>query len=250
MSALLIATLLLTVFATSLLSGIFGMAGGILLMGVFTALMPVGAAMVTHGAVQLIANGFRAVLHRRHLRWSIAIVYLFSSALVALVVSALSFTPSKAWVYLLLGIVPILVWVPERWIVLDAARPMQSFAAGLVVTGCNLAAGAAGPLLDIFFVRTGLTRHEIVATKAATQVFSHLAKIVVYGVPLWSEGAAGVVPPAGFFVAMVPVSMAGGWAGGLILDRMSDGGFKQITRWMLTVIGATYLFNAARLFSG
>ena len=69
MSALLLAALLFTVFMTSLLSGVFGMAGGVVLMGVFTALLPVAAAMVTHGAVQLIANGFRAVLHRRHLRW-------------------------------------------------------------------------------------------------------------------------------------------------------------------------------------
>jgi uncharacterized protein len=249
-SALLIAALLFTVFMTSLLSGVFGMAGGVLLMGVFTALLPVAAAMVTHGAVQLIANAFRAVLHRRHLRWSIAAKYLLGSATIALVLSALSFVPDKPWVFLLLGIMPILVWVPERWFVLDAARPGQAFVVGLIVTGCNLTAGAAGPLLDIFFVRTGLTRHEIVATKAATQVFSHLMKILVYGLPLLSAGERGVVPPAGFFVAMVPLSMAGGWAGGLILDRLSDRGFKEITRVMLTVIGVTYLFNAARLFWG
>ena len=53
----------------------------------------------------------------------------------------------------------------------------------------NLTAGVAGPLLDIFFVRTALTRHAIVATKAATQVFSHLMKIMVYGAPLLAPAA-------------------------------------------------------------
>jgi uncharacterized membrane protein YfcA len=176
--------LLVAVFLTSLLSGVFGMAGGILLIGVFTAVLPVSAAMITHGSVQLIANAWRAVLHRRHLRWSTIAIYMLGSAAVALALSLVSYAPSKAWVYLMLGIVPILVWIPARWVALDAARPLHGLSAGIVVTGCNIVAGAAGPLLDIFFVRTALSRHEIVATKAATQVFSHLAKIAFYALPL------------------------------------------------------------------
>jgi hypothetical protein len=43
--------------------------------------------------------------------------------------------------------------------------------------------------------------------------------------------------------------MFGGWAGGLLLDRMSDIGFKRTTRWILTLIGVSYLINAARLFA-
>ena len=35
--------------------------------------------------------------------------------------------------------------------------------------------------MDVFFVRTAMTRHQIVATKAATQVLNHLAKVGVYG---------------------------------------------------------------------
>ena len=241
--------LLAAVFATSLLSGVFGMAGGILLMGAFTALLPVSAAMITHGSVQLIANGWRAILHRKHLRWRTIGVYMFGSGAVALALTLVSYAPSKAVLYLLLGLVPILVWVPERWIKLDAARTGHGVAAGIVVTGCNLVAGAAGPLLDIFFVRTTLTRHEIVATKAATQVFSHLAKITVYGLPLMAAKRSAGLPPTSFFLWMVPMSMLGGWAGGIILDRMSDRGFKNSTRWLLTAIGISYLVNAARLFA-
>ncbi len=57
-----------------------------------------------------------------------------------------------------------------------------------------------GPLLDIFFVRTDLTRHQIVATKAATQVFCHLAKILVYGAPFVVAPNAGL-PPLWLFAA-------------------------------------------------
>ena len=59
MSPLLIATLCLTMVATSFLSGIFGMAGGMILIGVLLALLPLPEAMVLHGVTQMASNGWR-----------------------------------------------------------------------------------------------------------------------------------------------------------------------------------------------
>jgi uncharacterized membrane protein YfcA len=236
-------------FLTATLSGVFGMAGGLVLMGALAFVLPVQAAFVTHGLLQLVANGWRAILHRKHVRWDIVGWYALASLLAGVTVALLSFTPSKPLLFLLLGLVPGLTWLPQRWINLDAARPTQAFLSGLSVTGLNLTAGVAGPLLDIFFVRTELTRHAIVATKAATQVFAHLAKILVYGAPLVVGTAIGM-PPLWVFVLAIPLSMAGTFVGGLILDRMSDVNFKRWTRWIVTLVGVTYLVRAAQLFAG
>ena len=233
-------------FLTATLSGVFGMAGGLVLMGALALVLPVSAAFVTHGLLQLVANGWRAVLHRRHVRWDIVGWYALASLIAGVVVSFLAFTPSKPLLFLLLGLVPGLTWLPQRWINLDAAKPAQAFVSGLSVTGLNLTAGVAGPLLDIFFVRTELTRHAIVATKAATQVFAHLAKIVVYGAPLVAGGGKGL-PPWWVFALAVPLSMLGTVVGGRILDRMSDVNFKRWTRWIVTGVGVMYLVQAAQL---
>ncbi|MFZ5718496.1 MAG: TSUP family transporter [Pseudomonadota bacterium] len=235
-------------FVTATLSGVFGMAGGLVLMGALALVLPVQAAFVTHGLLQLVANGWRAILHRRHVRWDIVGWYAAASLLAGLVVAGLSFTPSKPLLFLLLGLVPFLTWLPQHWIRLDAARPAQAFLSGLSVTGLNLTAGVAGPLLDIFFVRTELTRHAIVATKAATQVFAHLAKILVYGSPLLAGGAIGM-PPLWVFALAVPLSMAGTAVGGVILNRMTDVNFKRWTRWIVTAVGVSYLVRAAQLFA-
>ena len=61
--------LLFITFATALISGMFGMGGGMILMGVLLALLPLSQAMVLHGSVQLTSNGSRAWLLRRHIRW-------------------------------------------------------------------------------------------------------------------------------------------------------------------------------------
>jgi uncharacterized membrane protein YfcA len=236
--------IILAAFLTATLSGIFGMAGGLVLMGVLALLLPVSAAFVTHGVLQLVANGWRAWLHRAHVSWAIVGWYALAAAAAAGVVAMLAFVPPKPVLFLLLGLVPGLIWLPKHWLQLDANKPAHALISGFLVTGLNLTAGVAGPLLDIFFVRTALDRHQIVATKAATQVFSHLAKILVFGGLALSADA---MPPLWVFAIAIPASMAGTALGGLVLDRMSDTDFKRWTAWIVTGIGALYLVKAAEL---
>lgn len=238
------AFLIITAFLTATLSGIFGMAGGLVLMGALALVLPVSAAFVTHGLLQLVANGWRAILHRQHVCWPILIHFSLASVGAAGMVALLAFTPSQPLVFLLLGLIPMLVWLPRDWVHLDAARRPHALLSGFLVTGLNLTAGVAGPLLDIFFVRTQLTRHEIVATKAATQVLSHLAKILVYGVPLFWSAKTASLPPLWVFGLAVPLSMAGTALGGWVLDRMTDVDFKRWTAWIVTAIGLFYLVKA------
>ena len=64
MSWLVAGIIIVTTALTSFLSGIFGMAGGIILMAVLVALVSVATAMVIHGGIQMVANGYRAFLLR------------------------------------------------------------------------------------------------------------------------------------------------------------------------------------------
>lgn len=242
------AFLLLAVLASATLSGVFGMAGGLLLMGALAFTLPVAAAFVVHGLLQLVSNGWRAWLHRAHVKWAIVARYAVGTAIAGGAVALVSFVPSRPLLFLLLGLVPLLAWVPGDRLRLDARRPEHAVASGFLVTALNLLAGVAGPLLDTFFVRTAIGRHAIVATKAATQVFAHLAKVVVYGMPML--GGGGALPSPWFFAAAVPLSMLGTALGGRLLERITDRSFLRWTRWIVTAIGAGYLVQAARLAVG
>ena len=59
------------VLVTSFIFGILGMAGGMILMGVLLALLPLPAAMMLHGITQLASNGWRAWLRRTHVNWRV-----------------------------------------------------------------------------------------------------------------------------------------------------------------------------------
>ncbi len=247
MSAAVAAFLIVAAFLTATLSGIFGMAGGLMLMGALAFILPVSAAFVTHGILQFVANGWRAVLHRHHVKWRIILHYALGSAVAGAIIAALAFVPSKPILFLLLGLVPMLVWLPKGWVSLDASRRPDALLSGFLVTGTNLTAGVAGPLLDLFFVRTVLTRHEIVATKAATQSLSHAVRIIIFGLPLIGN-AASHIPPWWVFALAIPASMIGTVTGGRFLDAMSDVNFKAWTAWIITAIGIIYLIKAAMLW--
>lgn len=244
-------TLLLPIIAffTALLSGIFGMAGGLVLMGALAFLLPVSIAFVTHGIIQIVSNGWRTWLNRRDIVWPIIGWYALASLVAALAFTLIAFIPPRPVVFIALGLVGLSVWLPARRFALDARRPAHAFASGLLVTGTNLLAGVAGPLLDIFFVRTTLTRHQIVATKAFTQVFAHLAKIVVYGTALAFATAGAEMPWVAILLA-IPLTMIGTRAGKAVLDRMSDAGFLGWTRWIVSLIGLVYLARGLMMAGG
>ena len=69
MTPLLIAALGLLMVATAFLSGLFGMAGGLILIGVLLTILPLPSAMVLHAITQMASNGWRAFLWRAHIRW-------------------------------------------------------------------------------------------------------------------------------------------------------------------------------------
>ena len=109
MTPLLISALCLAMVGTSFLSGIFGMAGGMILVGILLVLMPVPEAMMLHGVTQMASNGWRALLWWRHVRWAPVAAYVTGCALALGVWSFTRYVPSLPVALLLLGLTPFMV---------------------------------------------------------------------------------------------------------------------------------------------
>ena len=243
MSLLLAAGLLISVFFTSLLSGIFGMAGGLVLLAVLLTILPVGTAIAVQGAIQIIANGSRAIFSRAYIDWKILGIICLGLLFAGIVLFIVRYTPNLATVYIAIGLLPVLVWIPQSWLALDASKPLHAFICGVLGGGLNLAVGVSGPTVDIFFIRTPMDRRKIIATKAATQVVSHAAKVVFY----WQ--ATMVLSPLewGAVALAAPFAIAGTSAGHWVLQRLTDANFKAWTRLLVTAIGIYYLIRGLTL---
>ena len=253
MSPAILGTILAATLITATISGVFGMAGGLMLMGVLATFTPVATAMVLHGFIQLVSNFSRAFLLRRHIAWPLIARYAIGIAGALVIIALVSWRPTQPVVFMLLGGTAFLVWIPKAWIEINVERPLQAEACGLLVQTLNTFAGVAGPLLDIFFVKTLLARQTVVATKAATQVMAHAVKIAFWGFPLIgiladpTIAAEAGFPPLWVFALIIPLSLIGTWAGGKLLDRMTDANFRTWTKWIVTATGVVYLSQGVML---
>ena len=108
MTPLMISALGLLMVATAFLSGLFGMAGGLILIGVLLTLMPLPSAMVLHAITQMASNGWRAFLWRSHIRWRPVAIYLIGCALALGAWSITRYVPDKPIALLLLGVTPFM----------------------------------------------------------------------------------------------------------------------------------------------
>ncbi|MEP3653665.1 MAG: TSUP family transporter [Litorimonas sp.] len=241
---------LLIIFAAGLcavISGLFGMAGGLVFMGIIASLMSVSAAMVVHGVVQSVSNGSRSTILREHIRWDILGWQLLGALPAIALMLWVAFTPNKAQLFLALGLLPILLWLPKGILAGDAEKPAHAALCGAMVMGLNLSAGVAGPALDFFYVKTALTRKAIVATKAVTMFASHLVKIAYFGIPLLRSQGLADLPPIWVLALAIPAVVLGTKFGTTLLERFSDVGFRKYTRILVTVVGIVYVFRGLAL---
>jgi uncharacterized membrane protein YfcA len=246
MTPFLTAIVAAVVFLTSTLSGVFGMAGGMVLLAGLLTILPVATAIAVQGAIQIVANGSRAWFSREFIDWRIISTMVAGLVLAALLLFLLRYQPDLATVCIVVGLMPILVWLPKGWLQLDASRPLHGMACGFISGGLNLAVGVAGPSIDIFFIRTQMDRRKIIATKACMQVISHGAKVVFYG----TTAAAMAMGDWVLVTIAAPFAIAGTNLGYHILQRLSDDGFRRWTRWIVTLLGIFYLGRGILLLTG
>lgn len=236
-----------SVIVTSIVSGIFGMAGGLILMLILAQLVSVPAAMVLHGSTQFVSNGWRAAMWRKWIVWRI-VGWFALGALPAIAVPLIvAYVPDKATMLITLGLVPYLALaLPER-VKLDASRSGQAVLCGFLVAGTQLIAGVAGPLLDTFFVRSvTMDRRAVVATKAATQVLSHTLKVSYYV----SLAAAGTALSWDVYAAAAAAALIGTTLAGPILERMSNANFRKWTRLIVLAVGGVSMLQGVWLLAG
>src|ERR1700738_1979826 len=233
MTPLMIAALGLLMVATAFLSGLFGMAGGMILIGVLLTFMSLPTAMVLHAITQMASNGWRALLWRAHIRWRPFSVYLMGCALALAIWSITRYVPDKPIALLLLGVTPFMARLMPPGLKPNPGSVWQGTFYGSICMGLMLMTGVSGPLMDTFFLGGQFDRRGIVATKAACQVASHFVKLIYFGGII--DQAATLDPVLA--VVAVAAAMTGTTLARRILEAMTDLQFRTWGRRLITPVG-------------
>ncbi|HBF61805.1 MAG TPA: permease [Gammaproteobacteria bacterium] len=233
--------IIISALATSLLSGLVGMAGGVVLMAVLVNILPVSSAMVLHGITQFTANGSRTLILRKHLMWRLLPGYILGASVAVAGFSALLFVPEASVVLILVGLFPWLARLQPKSSALNITRPASNIICGFSVTSAQLLAGAAGPLLDLFYLNSGLDRQTVVANKALTQTIGHLLRIFYYGAVI----SVATPLPNWLFLAAAIAAVIGTRLGTWLLARWDDQRFQKVSGQIILATGTICILQGS-----
>jgi uncharacterized protein len=233
----------LTIVVSSFISGVFGMAGGMILLGVLLNYFDVASGMILFSIIQFSANGWRALQWREYVRWPIFFAYLAGAAISFIAMYSISFVPNKTMVYLTLGLMPFAIEILPRSMRPNIEWRGVPFITGILTTVIQVLAGVGGLFLDIFFQKSMLDRRTTNATKATVQTLSHVVRATYFGsltglgsVPKWALAPSVVL-------AIAATSLAP-----LVIERMTDHGYRQWTRAIIFAVSTVYLIRGGILF--
>ncbi len=223
--------LIVSAFFTSMISAVLGMGGGVTLLTVMMMFLPVQILIPIHGLIQFFSNGFRVALNFKHLKWDLIIPIVSGGVFGALLGSQVVFAvPTEVYRPLLAVFILFVTWRPKQ------KKTQKIFKFKFYIVGffshfMSLVFGATGPFLAPFFIGEELTRHQIIATKAAAQVTGHLFKLFVY----FSMGfQLGQYMP--LVVVMVFAVLVGTYVGKRALDRVPERLFLILFKGLITLL--------------
>jgi uncharacterized membrane protein YfcA len=167
------------------LSALCGGGAGLMLMPVLGRLLPVSQIPVALSIGTFTSSASRLTVFYRSINWHI-VKYFMPAALPAVAIGAFLLkyvNPLYLEIAMALFLISNLPMVIRRKKPENANRPPSNkyltiigFLAGFL-SGFT---GAVGLLFNKFYLRYGLTKEQIIATRAANEIILHLIKIVLY----------------------------------------------------------------------
>ncbi len=211
---------------TSTLTGIFGMGGGLLLLGILPDFLPATAIIPVHGVTQLVSNASRAYFSFSAIQWKIVPSFLLGGMIgtvcFALILKAISldYLPLFIGGYILLS----------QWsnIFNRIVSHFESFLLlGFFQVGLSLLTGTIGPVHMVLLDKRYDDRHEIIATAAAMMTIKHGLKVIAFiliGIKLWNY--------LDIMAVMTIAAIIGSYLGTKLRRKVNNTYFK----WMLKII--------------
>lgn len=217
---------------TSAISGMTGLAGGTLLLAVIASVIQTDFIIPLHAAVAFMSNGTRVTVFYRHIKWKVVGLFVLGMLPGAVVGINVFKMLDEQVIRLAMGtFILAVVFLPMKGKgKMGGYRTFVpvGFFAGLL----GIFFGSIGPLIARFFLRSDISKEELVGTKAACQAVGHLVKIPLFGMII----GANVLVYGKFLVYLGVMVVAGVLAGKLMLRRISERVFRITYRVLLAVI--------------
>lgn len=231
-------------FLTSVLSGVAGLGGGTILIGVLFALgMAPIEAVPLFAVVQFVSNGSRTVAYVRHVEWRGAGWFSLAAVPATFLLAPYAALADVDVVRLILAGLILVSLAPTR----DGSAPLPArssfILAGLLNGSLGTFVGATGLFVGRLFLRPEWRKETTVGTLAFTQTLGHGLRALAYGLAGYSAFARPQLV-LGLCLAVI----AGTWTGKRFNQRLSEAHFALMFKVILVVLSIKLIFDSLRGF--
>jgi len=241
-------------FLTATISGVLGMAGGIIFMGGLLMIYPPVEAFFIHSLIQFVSNFQRFLQLRNYALFRPMFAYSLGALLVTLLLQKLHFRPQAHFTYFALSVIALIPSY-KNFPKPNFVKFFTAFQSGLLVHGTQILCGVAGPVLDLFFRNATLSRFHVIANKALSQSVSHGLRIILFGGLLSTSAKSQLnedffekLPlPMSVLVPAILATFAGTFFSRKLLEKLSEKSFYKITLHTLQVLAVFYLWQGLNL---
>jgi uncharacterized membrane protein YfcA len=231
-------------FLTSTLSGVAGLGGGTILIGVlYTLGMAPAEAVPLFAAVQFVSNSARTVAYLGHVEWHAAGWFMLAAVPATFLLAPFAARVDADLVRLILAGLILASLIPGKDG--EAALPARpSFvAAGLLNGSLGMFVGATGLFVGRLFLRPEWRKETTIATLALTQTLGHGLRVLAYGF----VGFNVLAKPA-LLLPLCAAVVAGTWTGKHLNRRLSEDAFAGLFKFILAVLSMKLIWDSLRGF--
>ncbi len=222
-------------FSTSLISAIFGIGGGIILLTFFASFLPPLAIIPVHAVVQLASNGGRVFLLRKEIHWPIISTFILGCAFGAILGGMIVLQIPHELIKLLMGI--FILWSIYGY--LPKFNNKQIFFGSIISCSLSVIVGATGAFIAAIVNTFKLPKLNHIATVAFVMMTKHILKIAVFIFLGFS-----FTPYIKIMVLMVLGGFLGTIIGKQIMSKINEQFFRKLLNIVLTVLALRIIFIA------
>lgn len=225
-------------FLTSVIAGIIGFGGGMLLISIMPIFLVPSLIIPIHGAAQLASNSSRMVFSLGDVKWSLFPRFLAGSIVGVLVFGFVLTSIPTTYVPVAIGVYMLLnLWSPDFSAFIN--RYENYYLIGFLQTGLGLVVGAPGPVALSVLTKDLKSKDEIIATASMFMTVSHLAKIPVFGLIGFS-----LIAHSSLLAYMIVGSILGSYVGTKLRLSVDNEKLIRIIKVLLTIMAARMIIVA------
>ena len=238
----LLAVILFASFATAVLHGAIGMAGGVIMAAFLAHFIGIKLAVPVMTCALIISHFSRAIMFLRDTDWKITFrVLLFGCP--TIVVGALIFSViSPRMIAIIFAVFLVASFPIKYWAQKKQIETGPRLLAGASMIWGMLAGNVIGPafFLAPFLLGTGMNRLAFAGTLASITFVMNVLKLSVFG-------AADLITYELLLLGVLIgfMTIPGNWVGRSILKKMQDSDHRQIIDFLTVLMIANFIYLAA-----